>query len=722
MALGDLIQSLSADPAQAQANILTPDQIKRRQAMADALTKEGTSYAPVQSWTQGAARLAAALNGRMQESRADNAAKANASWFQSQLPGLLGSDASAAATPSASPATPSPAGGGSNYADAIAAVESRGSGDYGAIGPKTRTGDQGHGRYQVMGANIPEWTQAALGRPMSPQEFLADPKAQDAVFNHRFGMYLQKYGNPQDAASAWFTGGPLSTGANKSDVLGTTGNRYVDKFMTALGGARPVQVASADPQQAMAYIAQPASGGASAPAQTAIDAANVPTPPVRPPELTPSASPFGGLSQAGLMPDAKAKLNAAMAAKSDSADEEDDNMPATKTVAAPAPAAATPVAAQSTQATAGASQARQMQILRMMADPRVSPEQRQVLGLLYQAANKDTSPDTAVVGKNLVDKRTGRVIFTAPAGTEDESQPATVREYEYAKKNGFKGSFEDWQNKKAMKFANFDTDADKNLVESLATRLIKGDTTWKTGLAKDPGLIRRVETRAAEMGKDMEGGFNADTILQNRANQAGRVKEQGTLGTSTANNTLYGNAAAATIDTAIKASRDLPRTDWVPVNKLLQMGEKSVSNPKLAAFRTALLTTVNDYAKATTPTGTPTDSQRNHAYEVLNTAVGPEGVEAVLRMMHREIANTHNAIDLTKKQLQSGKGGHLPDLTAPPAGPDVPGSQATGIWDSIKNAVGAGGKPPIAVQSPEDARKLPPGTMFQTPDGRTFTR
>ena len=274
--------------------------------------------------------------------------------------------------------------------------------------------------------------------------------------------------------------------------------------------------------------------------------------------------------------------------------------------------------------------------------------------------------------------------------------PATVAEYEYAKKGGFNGSFEDWQSKKAMKFANFDTEADKNLVESLATRLIKGDVTWKTGLAKDPGLIRRVETRAAELGKDMEGGFNADTILQNRANQAGRVKEQGTLGTSTANNTLYGNAAAATIDTAIRASRELPRTNFVPVNRLLQMGEGSISDPKLAAFRTALLTTVNDYAKATTPTGTPTDSQRNHAYEVLNTAVGPEGVEAVLRMMHREIANTHNAIELTKTQLQSGKGGHLPDLTAAPAGPDVPGSQGVGMWDAAKSAFGFG-KP---VQAP----------------------
>lgn len=271
--------------------------------------------------------------------------------------------------------------------------------------------------------------------------------------------------------------------------------------------------------------------------------------------------------------------------------------------------------------------------------------------------------------------------------------PATVAEYEYAKKQGYAGSFEDWQKTKAMKFANFDEGAQADLIKSLAARARAGDTTWKTGLARDPGLIRAVEVELARQGMATPEGNNAQEILQNRANQQGRVREQATLGTSTANNTLYGNAAAKTIDTAIQASREVPRTNWVPVNKLLQLNEAAISDPKLAAFRTALMTTVNDYAKATTPTGTPTDSQRNHAYEVLNTAVGPEGVEAVLRMMHREIANTHSAIDLTKTQLQSGKGGHLPDLTSPLAGPNVPGSQATGLWDSIKNATGFGAKP-----------------------------
>lgn len=125
------------------------------------------------------------------------------------------------------------------YRDAIASIESAGSGGYAALGPKTESGDRAYGRYQVMGANIPQWTKAALGKSMTPQEFLKNPAAQDAVFDHRFGQYVQKYGL-EKAARAWF-GGPGSVNNPKAkDMLGTSVAAYGTKFMKHLaGGASP---------------------------------------------------------------------------------------------------------------------------------------------------------------------------------------------------------------------------------------------------------------------------------------------------------------------------------------------------------------------------------------------------------------------------------------------------------------------------------------------------
>ena len=147
-----------------------------------------------------------------------------------------------------------------DWANAIASIESAGSGDYSAIGPVTAKGNRAYGRYQVMDFNIGPWTEKYLGRRLTPEEFLASKEAQDAVFAGEFGGNVEKYGNPQDAASVWFTGKPVATGGNRKDILGTTGNVYVDKFNNALGqmvSPMPEQTTNFAPASQNAFQALP---------------------------------------------------------------------------------------------------------------------------------------------------------------------------------------------------------------------------------------------------------------------------------------------------------------------------------------------------------------------------------------------------------------------------------------------------------------------------------
>lgn len=127
-----------------------------------------------------------------------------------------------------------PAGAPSDWQNAIASIESAGSGGYSAVGPTTAKGNKAYGKYQVMDFNIGPWTEKWYGRRLTPEEFLADPAAQDAVFNGEFGSYVQRYGNPQDAASVWFSGRPLS-GNTSSDGY-TSVPDYVSRFTNALRG------------------------------------------------------------------------------------------------------------------------------------------------------------------------------------------------------------------------------------------------------------------------------------------------------------------------------------------------------------------------------------------------------------------------------------------------------------------------------------------------------
>ncbi len=145
--------------------------------------------------------------------------------------------------------TPLHADAGGDMAPFRAAVkgnESRGqpNGGYGAVGPIANSqGQRAYGAYQVMDFNIGPWTQEVLGKAMTPQEFLANPQAQDAVFDAKFGQAMKQYGNPQDAASVWFSGKPLAGNKSGPDVLGTTVPGYVAKFNQGLPpGAQMAQM------------------------------------------------------------------------------------------------------------------------------------------------------------------------------------------------------------------------------------------------------------------------------------------------------------------------------------------------------------------------------------------------------------------------------------------------------------------------------------------------
>ena len=118
------------------------------------------------------------------------------------------------------------------YLLALKQIES--SGNYGAVGPKTRKGNRAYGAYQVMDFNIPSWTQKHYGQQLTPEQFLKNTDAQDAVARGQFGGYVNKYG-PDDAASMWFSGQPLK-GNTAADITGTNVPEYVNRFRNAYAG------------------------------------------------------------------------------------------------------------------------------------------------------------------------------------------------------------------------------------------------------------------------------------------------------------------------------------------------------------------------------------------------------------------------------------------------------------------------------------------------------
>lgn len=262
------------------------DPYAERRTMAQRLLAQGMDTSPVQSPWQGAARLAQALMGGIDSYTADRDEKKATEDRNSKLAGAIAKmktdpEGGLAEAASLDPeyglraasqlaiekvklgqqrdtrqgaadrfgasygmpggvsqsALPAPGGTG-NAAQAIAGIESQDgpNGGYGAVGPPANDkGNRAYGKYQVLDSNIPAWTQEVLGRPMTPQEFLASPQAQDAVFQAKFGQYVQKYGSPEAASRAWFAGEGGMNNPGASDVNGMTVDRYGQKFAQAYG-------------------------------------------------------------------------------------------------------------------------------------------------------------------------------------------------------------------------------------------------------------------------------------------------------------------------------------------------------------------------------------------------------------------------------------------------------------------------------------------------------
>lgn len=79
----------------------------------------------------------------------------------------------------------------------------------------------------------------------------------------------------------------------------------------------------------------------------------------------------------------------------------------------------------------------------MDSDPLRQLQIQQAQLELEQARNPEKKRNTAVVNGVVVDTDTGKPIYQAPP--KEEAKPAAVQEYEYAKSQGFPGTFQDWE-------------------------------------------------------------------------------------------------------------------------------------------------------------------------------------------------------------------------------------------------------------------------------------
>lgn len=122
-------------------------------------------------------------------------------------------------------------GGGSafqKFVNSIAKQES--GGNYRAVNKSSGA----LGKYQIMPSNIASWSKEALGRSITPQQFLRNPNLQEKVARNKLSYYFNRYG-AAGAAKAWYGGeGAARRSSNTRQGAYPSINAYASKVTSRL--------------------------------------------------------------------------------------------------------------------------------------------------------------------------------------------------------------------------------------------------------------------------------------------------------------------------------------------------------------------------------------------------------------------------------------------------------------------------------------------------------
>lgn len=193
-------------------------------------------------------------------------------------------------------------------------------------------------------------------------------------------------------------------------------------------------------------------------------------------------------------------------------------------------------------------------------------------------------------------------------------------------------------------------------IASDAARLNAGDTEIMKKYSKNgQGRVDLLRLNNEANRQRAEKGLDPIDLTQATITMAGDKARERAAGT------MEGRMAPASIEAqgafkiAQNASDNLWRTNSVPLNRIIQMGEAAMSNPELKATAVAYNTAVMTYSRAIAPTGVGTVDSQQHAREILDKADGPKATAAAFAQLAREVDMAHASPGIAREYFAASR-------------------------------------------------------------------
>ena len=209
----------------------------------------------------------------------------------------------------------------------------------------------------------------------------------------------------------------------------------------------------------------------------------------------------------------------------------------------------------------------------------------------------------------------------------------------------------------------------------MAKQAWTGDTSVFQNLGRGAqGAKNIIALRRAVMKHGEDTGRTPQELAAMNAEFMGIKAAERTLGTRQANVDLAVTEALNLIPLALKASDELKRTNIKAVNDLIQYAQGKTASPELRNLAAATNALINIYARAISPTGQPTISDKDHAREVLDKGFSDGDYAAAVNQLRLEMEAAQKSPGQVREDLRKTiTGGGAPKATggSPASGADI---------------------------------------------------
>jgi hypothetical protein len=272
-------------------------------------------------------------------------------------------------------------------------------------------------------------------------------------------------------------------------------------------------------------------------------------------------------------------------------------------------------------------------------------------------------------GAALYDKRKGTILAKNPK----EATPSDLKKKEDELDAMKKELAKDPTNETLKRNVKYHEDELKKLdqlefpddvLTMLARQALVGDTSVFANVGRGtqgPNNLVRLRGKMNEIMK--ANGMTPEDIAAKNAEFFGIKAGERTLGTRGTNIELASQEFLNIVPIAKGASEKVSRSKLLPFGKLQVLFDENVNDPDLAEFAAANNGIINTYARAISPTGVPTVSDKMHARKIISEAKNKEAYDRAITTLEREIEAAKASPRQVRENIRNEITGNAPTAT-----------------------------------------------------------